>query len=251
MLKTKIASIHPLTLLSVKIFLYLLKRLGAYYYKTNRHFYELHKCCCFKFGCTLIIVMIQIFCNKKYKCQKANESKLSIETNSSSDEQSNNKTNEKKKKKRRTKKPSHISIKMEKRESSDHNKRVSIEKDLHDSVIIGQPTSCFPSTCQHTNFPTISNSQFSPSFNLKTNQKSTPANCSCCQKHVVFQNVPNSTIFSERNGTNVNFENTQTQTRSQTNPVHSTPKQTHTRADIHESPQNVSDSQNNESFQSC
>ena len=107
MLKTKITSIHPLTLISVKIFLYLLKRLGAYYYKTNRHFYELHKCCCFKFGCTLIIVMIQIFCNKKYKCQKANESKLSIETNSSSDEQSNNKTNEKKKKKENKKTKSH------------------------------------------------------------------------------------------------------------------------------------------------
>ena len=227
------------------------KRLGAYYYKINRHFYELHKCCCFKFGCTLIVVMIQIMCNKKYKCQKTKDSKLNVEKGSSSDEPSDNENKQKIQKKKKTKTLKHASIKMNDSQLN-NKKRVSIEEDLHESVVVGQPTFCYPSICKHTYLPTCthptpcshSNLPFSPSFNLEPNKKSTPKSClSNCN---FSQNIPMQT-----NCTNLPFQNTQT--CSQNFPNHSTPKQTQTvKADIHKSPLNVSNiDQNNESFQSC
>ena len=97
----------------LKILTYL-KRLGAYYYKTNRSFYELHKCCCFKFGCTLIIVMIQIMCNKNYKCQNKTDQKTNNKTNSSSDEQSDNEINKTKAKNKKKKKQNQTKINMDK-----------------------------------------------------------------------------------------------------------------------------------------
>ena len=165
--------------------------------------------------------MIQIFCNKNYKCQKA-----ASDTSISSIQM----------KQKTTKKPAHTTIKIEKSQSNE-------------SVICNQPASFNPSKCKHE---CHTFEPFSPSFNLKTNKKSTPIDrhqCNC-------GNIPMKNISQDHSFSNVRFQNTQTQTRSQTNPAHSTPKQTHpvgsmqteTKADIHQNPQNVSSIESFKSF---
>ena len=167
------------------------------------------------------------------------------------DDSDSNKNQRKKKTTKKPTHPTHTSIKMEK--SQCNNKHCNFtEIEMDESVIVGQPASFYPKKFEHTN----SNLQFSPSFNLKPNKKSTPIGSSYCNSCQTMSNVcPNPSC------TTLRFQYTQTQTQSQTNPVHSTPKQTdhvhsilkqtETKADIHESPVNVSNTQNNESFQSC
>ena len=205
--------------------------------------------------------MIQIFCNKNYRCQKAANLKSTSDKSVSLDDSDSNKNQRKKKTTKKPTHPTHTSIKMEK--SQCNNKHCNFtEIEMDESVIVGQPASFYPKKFEHTN----SNLQFSPSFNLKPNKKSTPIGSSYCNSYQTMSNVcPNPSC------TTLRFQNTQTQTQSQTNPVHSTPKQTNpvhstpeqtdhvhsilkqteTKADIHESPVNVSNTQNNESFQSC
>ena len=209
-------------------------------------------------------MLIQILCDKNYNCRKVANSKSTNDTSVSLDDSDSNKNQRKKKATKKPTHPHHTSIKMEKSQRN-NKQRDFTEIELDESVIFGQPASFYPKKCEHTNFhttPTNSNLQFSPSFNLEPNKKSNPigpSNCNSCQTQTIFPKISLQNVCPSC--TTVNFQNTQTQTQSQTNPAPSTPKQTNsnqsilkqtkTKADIHESPLDVSSTQNNESFQSC
>ena len=172
---------------------YIFKRLSAWHYKTNRDFYELHKSCFFKIGCTFIIVIIQVLCNKNYKCPTQHRPNFDIENNLPNDESSDNEIYTGRKKRRGKYTPK--SIELEKKDKT--QKRVSIQDqtETDENWICGSPQSYPPSifkrshssdcfTCtnnQISNVPTVSQicthnqiSNVHPSFNLNSNQKSTP-----------------------------------------------------------------------------
>ena len=128
--------------------------------------------------------MIQVFCNKNYKCPKKPKSKNDIETSEDSENESYTPN------KRR---PIKTTKKNEKVKKS--KKRVSIQDHSleHEDVICGQPHTCRCSICEKTNCPDTfvtcthnKDSNVPPSFNLHTYQKSTPIRSS----HNSKQNVP-------------------------------------------------------------
>ena len=137
------------------------KRFGAWHYKTNRDFYELHKSCLFKMGCTFCIVIIQVLCNKNYKCPKT----PNLDTGANISDESS-----------RTNLRKNTNLK----EKSKNQKRVSIQDhtEMTENVICGQPQSYHSSIFETLNSPTTltqnQSSNISPSFNLRTYQKSTP-----------------------------------------------------------------------------
>lgn len=174
----------------------ILKRIGAWYYKTHRNFFELHKCCCFKLGCTFLIVLIQIFCNKKYSCPK-NESFSEIEIKVENSQH--------KKTRKKDPKKDHIKIEMN---QTNKKKKVSIEDDSNESVIFGEPQFNHPSLCKKTCFD-IKTSEFqSPSFNLKSNQKSTPNRpCQNCESTFFPPNLSRSSPkITKKNLTDTNID---------------------------------------------
>ena len=143
-----------------------IKRLGAQCYKGNRKFYELHKSCIFKLGCTFLVVLVQMICAKNYKfCknQNANENEIS-------------------------------------QKNTKNTKKTSDQTYCHDQVFYNQPQSChYPSLGktstshlpnQKVNFDNQSSIlKFSPSFNLRANQKSTPKKqCRICED-ICFETV--------------------------------------------------------------
>ena len=68
------------------------QRLGACYFKRYRKFYQLHKRCIFKFGCTFFIVLIQIMCDRKFKFCK-NQPRETDYSSSSEEDQDNDVSN--------------------------------------------------------------------------------------------------------------------------------------------------------------
>ena len=199
------------------------KRLGSWCYKTNRHFYELHKCCIFKLTCTFIIVLVQIFCNKKFTCPKPS---LNTETDFSDESESESDIEKSKNAKKKIKKKSHTSIQMKKKIPKE-KKKVSIEDHDIESFIYGN------SQLSPSLFP--DSSQTSPSFNLKSNMKSTPFKpCQKCHSTESENDQNKSTLHFPPN-------NCQTNKKMVTEIV----------VDVHSDPNQDSGFTNDDSFYSC
>ena len=218
--------------------------MSDWYYKTNRKFYELHKCCFFKLGCTILIVLVQIFCNKKYNCPKIDEIDTSCSDIDSDIEESKNK------KKRITKKKTNqTNIEMEKKK-----KTVSIEEDRHnETCILNQPQSKDPSfskkkTLNWTDNYDNETLNVPPSFNLRPNQKSTPIrSCQQCKR------TDSTDSENGQSKTNISQCNRNKNPNEVTIDIHTESNQDsgiHT-ADVHHKTKQNSDILSNDSFHSC
>ena len=129
--------------------------------------------------------MVQILCNKKYSCPKT-------ESNDSSNFESDSDT-EISKHKKKTRKKSNIqtSITMSKIKKEPNSTQ---EEPSEHIVIFNEPTFDQTSTLKknqsnQTTFDAPSNSLLSPSFNLKSNMKSTPIHsCHNCNNPCLQSN---------------------------------------------------------------
>ena len=222
----------------VIIFFCYFKRLGAWHYKTNRDFYDLHKSCFFKFGCTFIVVIIQVLCNKNYRCPKNRRPEFDSSFLNERNTQNS----------------------IELKEKPKNQKRVSIQDQTqtHENIICGPPqsypssiferstvpTACYtctphnqsstvPTAC-YTGTPHNQSSTVFPSFNFQTHQQNSTEPPSfklhTCQKSTP---IPKSSSI-------------------QKNPAHSTLKknQIETKIDVHNYPSTESDIKCDETFHS-
>ena len=173
------------------------KRLAACFYKQNRQFFHLYKSCFFKICCTFLVVVIQKMCDRNYKLCNNNPIAEHDLTTDTSDEESKQLTKIKVKKEK---------IKKTKKVSQ---KNSCNQTNFCDQCIVGQPQPChYPKeklccSDRKVNFNTqTSTLQFPPSFNLKSNQKSTPKR----QQHICndtsVQIDPNLTETSNQTKTN-------------------------------------------------
>ena len=152
--------------------IFIFKRLAAFFYKDNRTIYHLHKSCLCKICCTLIVVILQIWCDRNYKCKKNPQSSNDSSLSDSSKE--NNQPQIPKRKKKMTK-------------NKRHTERVTFHQPKSQSVTLNPTPTLNSNNSETVSFDNKTSSlQFPPSFNLKKTQKSTPirpsTNLSCtCQ----------------------------------------------------------------------
>ena len=197
---------------------YFLKRLGAWYYKEYRDVYELHKSCFVKFGCTFIFVLIQILCDKNYSFKKR-------DTIRKSNKKINSTSNQK------TQMKNSIELNC----SSDV---------LENELFLNQPRektmshsmSCYPKTPDRVTFNNET-LKFPPSFNLQSNQKSTPkplANSPFGQNNQTVNNQAIST-FHTGNTSSQNVQNHATSTFQTANNPSQTVVSIETNANLNQS----------------
>ena len=145
----------------------------------------MHKGCIFKFGCTFLVILIQVMCDQKFKiCQ-----------NKPSDS-----TFPKKK----------VSKNDCTKQTNDKNTCLSCTQQTKTNVICNQPHTCNPDPCtchfsssnEHIKFDNkTSTLTFPPSFNLKSDKKSTPVRFSQNCNQSCFQISPSPLIKKKRNAT--------------------------------------------------
>ena len=141
------------------------QRIGACLYKENRNFYHLHKNCVFKFGCTMIFVLIQILCDKNYKCKKKSSSTIDSDSDSIENDRKTLPKHIKKEKVTFTDQPQSLNVPTTSETINFGNQ----------TSILRSPHSCKPNISETVTFDNqTSTLQFPPSFNLKSDEKSTP-----------------------------------------------------------------------------
>lgn len=160
-----------------------LQRFAAWHYKQNRKFYELHKSCCFKLGCTFFVVLIQIMCNKsEKKNNNLTYEKTDEDERDTSDDNTKSKKISNKKKKKKISSRRKIKIESYSTYSDDTTDDDKTQKTKYKTnakttqldVIADQPSSVLPDSKQVQFSKATSTLQFPPSFNLNSNQHSTP-----------------------------------------------------------------------------
>ena len=125
-------------------------------------------------------MLVQVLCNKKYACP-TNKTGLSFDESDTKNSQTPPKRN-------KTKGQNQTNIEL----ATNKQQKVSIEEQPFDSIIIGEPESNYPSILKKT---CCNNETLNPSFNLKSNQKSTPVkHCHNCTNTVFQPNLSQSTL---------------------------------------------------------
>ena len=167
-------------------------------------------------------MLVQILCNKKYSCPKTESNSLSSSESDSSENLSMHKEKKQKKQKKRQQTTQLKKIKKEPLSIRESTNSVSFDE-LKSSILK-------KSDCHNTSLT----SQLSPSFNIKTNMKSTPVRpCQNCE--TVLKNtssVQTAQISSEKKSNRKNAPDTI--------------------VDVHAQPNfDVSDIEVDTSFQSC
>lgn len=155
--------------------------------------YQLHKGCIFKFGCTFLVVLVQIMCDRKFKFCKNQP----IETEKDNDSVTKPPKN--------AAKPS----------------KFCNEQHVNTNVICNQPHSCYPephSSCHNDrksflqtcncDMSSVNNTvcfknktstiDFPPSFNLKSDKKSTPKQLSQKLNQTCSNNIPSPILKSNQ-----------------------------------------------------